>query len=138
MARTIPSELSGKELEILTVNRYFHQSKAKRYADFIISDKNRPKFISALAHLKDLQHSKFKKIEKGEKEHVLKMVADRKLSKCYVISENKRIDRQFMEAESALTEIIGHGMGTILVFGDAEMIYYEGEEMGDRWVSISL
>lgn len=131
-------ELSGEELEILTVNRYFQKEKAKRFVDFIISKKNRPKFISALAHLKDLQYPKFRKVERREKEFILKMLTDRKLSKCYIISENKHIDRQFMEAEKALTATIGYGMGTIVVFGDSEMIYYEGEEKGDRWVSISL
>jgi len=66
------------------------------------------------------------------------MIADKKLNQCYIISENKQIDRQIMDAESALIETIGYGMGTILVFGDAEIVYYEGEERGDRWISISL
>jgi hypothetical protein len=130
--------LSGEALEMLTVNRYFQKDKAKRFVDFILSGKNRPKFTSALAHLKDLQYSKFKKVGSGEKELILKMITEQKLSKCYVISENKNIDRQFMEPERALTATIGYGMGTLLVFGDSELIYYEGEERNDRWVSISL
>ncbi|HEV3252625.1 MAG TPA: hypothetical protein VGZ71_16815, partial [Puia sp.] len=113
-------ELSGKELEILTVNRYFQKEKARRFVDFILNDKKRPKFISALAHLKDLDYSKFQKVKKDEKELVLKIMTDRNLSKCYVISENKRIDQQFMSVEEALTSTIGYGMGTIIVFGDSE------------------
>jgi hypothetical protein len=25
-------------------------------------------------------------------------------------------------------------MGTLLVFGDAEIVYHEGEEINDRWI----
>lgn len=131
-------ELTGRELEILTINRYFQKDKAKRFVKFVLNDKTRPKFISTLAHLKYLDDSKFKNVEKAAKAHILKMVLDRKFNKCYVISENKHIDQKYMDAENALNAIVGYGMGTILVWGDAGMVYYEGEEMGDRRISISL
>jgi len=60
-------ELNNQELEILTINRYFKKDKAKRYVDFVLKDTTRRKFISELAHLRDLEYSKFKKIERDEK-----------------------------------------------------------------------
>jgi hypothetical protein len=131
-------QLFPNELEVLTINRYVQKEKRKRLVDFVDDDSKRQKFIALLPHLKDLDFSKFSRLVRNEKDAILKMIADKKLNQCYIISENKQIDRQIMDAESALIETIGFGMGTILVFGDAEIVYYEGEEMGDRWISISL
>jgi hypothetical protein len=130
--------LTAQELEILTINRYFKKDKAKRYVDFVLKDKTRPKFISKLAHLRDLEFSKFQKIEGNEESIIQEKVNKQKLVDCYVISENKQIDKQFMGIELALKATIGYGMGTILVFGDAEVIYYEGEGPKNRWISVSV
>ena len=127
-----------RELELLTINRYFQQGKTKRLVDFVLNEKTRSKFIAVLAHLKDLNYSKFRQLEKDEKNTVLKLIDQHNLNQCYVISENKHIDQQFLQPEDALNETIGYGMGTILVFGDAEIVYYEGESRGDRWVSTSV
>jgi len=129
--------LTEQELEILTINRYFKKDKARRYVDFILKEKNRRKFISTLAHTTDLDYSKFRKVEKNEKAIVLEMLASQKITKCYIISENKKIDRQYMNPEKALDSTIGYGMGTILVFGDGDLVFYEGEESGNRWISVT-
>jgi hypothetical protein len=131
-------ELFPNELEILTINGFFQKEKAKRLVNLILNDDKRQKFIQLLPHLKELDYSKFRRLEKNEKSTVLEMAAEKKIKQCYVISENKRIDRQFIDAERALDETVGYGNGTILVFGDAEIVYYEGEERGERWVSITL
>lgn len=131
-------KLFPRELELLTINRYFQQGKTKRLVDFVLNEKTRSKFIAVLAHLKDLNYSKFRQLEKDEKNTVLKLIDQHNLNQCYVISENKHIDQQFLQPEDALNETIGYGMGTILVFGDAEIVYYEGESRGDRWVSTSV
>jgi len=46
------------------------------------------------------------------------------------ICANRRIDARFLDVENAINDTVGYGMGTLLVFGSAEVIYYEGEEMG--------
>ena len=125
-----------QELEILTIKKYFQKDKAIRYADFVSKDKTRMKFISVLAHLKGLNYCMFKTFKQKEKDHLLRRAYQQKLDTCYVISENTRIDRQFMAIEQALDETIGRGMGTLLILGPAQIVYYEGEEMGDRWISL--
>jgi hypothetical protein len=125
-----------QELEILTINKYFQKDKAIRYADFVSKDKTRMKFISVLAHLKDLNYSMFENLKQNEKDHLLRRAYQQKLDTCYVISENTRIDRQFIAIEQALDETVGRGMGTLLILGPAKIVYYEGEEMGDRWISL--
>ena len=54
---------------------------------------------------------------------------------CYIISENKEIDTKTLVTKDAIRETVGYGMGTILVFGDADIIYYECETMNTRYIS---
>ena len=54
---------------------------------------------------------------------------------CYVISENKNIDQKRMSIENALIETIGADQGTLLVFGNAEIVYSEAEGFNNRWIS---
>ena len=131
-------DLTERELEILTINRFFRKEKAKRYVDFVLKPVSRPKFIASLAHLKDLNLEKFHKVGQNETDQILEKVKKQKLDSCYVISENKRIDGQFLDVARAIKETIGYGMGTLLVFGTAEIVYYEGEEMNDRWISHTI
>lgn len=37
--------------------------------------------------------------------------------------------------QTALTETIGADQGTLLVFGDAEILYSEAEGFNNRWIS---
>jgi hypothetical protein len=130
-------ELTGQELEILTINSFFKKDKAKRYVSFVLDPALRPKFISSLAHLKDLNLEKFQEVRYNEIDQIMEVVGRAKLDSCYAISQNKRIDGQFLDSHRALEETIGYGMGTLLVFGsDAKVVYYEGEEMHDRWISL--
>ena len=131
-------DLTERELEILTINRFFKEGKGKRYVDFVLKAASRQKFISSLAHLKDLNFEKFHKVGQNETDQILEKVKKQKLDSCYVISENKRIDGQFLDVARAIKETIGYGMGTLLVFGTAEIVYYEGEEMNDRWISHTI
>jgi hypothetical protein len=130
------AKLTEQELEILTVRKYTQKEKSDRYAGFVSNPRSRSKFIANLAHLKDLDFRKFRKLDSNEADQVREMARMAEFNTCYVISENKRIDGRFLDVEKAIHETIGYGMGTLLVFGSAEVVYYEGEEVGDRWISI--
>lgn len=125
-----------QELEILTIRKFLQEDKSDRYAEFVSKPRSRPKFIANLAHLKDLDFGKFRKLGGNEADHIREIARRSKFNICYVISENRQIDARFLDVEDAINDTIGCGMGTLLVFGSAEVVYYEGEEMGDRWISI--
>jgi hypothetical protein len=127
---------TAQELEILTIRKYFRKEKADRYAEFVLSPRTRSKFVGCLAHLRDLDFRKFRKLIKNEAYQIREMAGNAKFDTCYVISENKHIDGQFLNIENAIQDTIGSGMGTLLVFGLAEVVYYEGEDANDRWISI--
>jgi len=130
-----PNASKDRELEALVIKRFFQKDKVIRFIGFIQKESLRRKFIATLAHSKDLDFSKFRKVDRNEEAIILEAAAKLKVDTCYVISENSSIDGRTKAIKEALQKTIGYGMGTLLVFGSAEMIYYEGEEINDRWFS---
>lgn len=124
------------DLESKVIERFVTKSKKERYLTFIKSDKNRKKFLKELSHFNDLKRDLFEEIKGNE----LQILRDRikslgNIKDCYIISELSEFDQKRHEIDSALSEVIGRGMGTIIVFGDAEMIFYEEEGPSVRWIS---
>ncbi len=125
------------EIEKKVIERFVVKTKRDRYLTFIESDKTRNKFISELAHFHDLRIERFDEISGDEK----KVIKDRiikslgNIKDCYLISENMELDRKRLDIDTALNKTIGYGMGTFIVFGDAEIVFYEAEGPSDRWLS---
>ena len=116
-------------IESKVIENFIVKSKRERYLQFIKKEKTRKKFTDELAHFSD-QLELFEEIKTNEW-----AVIDERLKRlgltgeCYVISENKELDGKRMETEKALTQAIGMGMGTLIVFGNAELVFYEGEAL---------
>jgi hypothetical protein len=128
------------DLEIKVIERYVDKVKQDRYIQLVSSIRNRQKFIDDLSHFRFFQWEKFEPIH-GIKEQVIlqALQKNRLLDKtCYVISENANIDTQTLKTKEAIRETLGYGMGTILVFGDADMIHFESETMNTRYISKGL
>ena len=125
-------------LEWKVIEKFIQKDKRDRYKQFVAKEKTRPKFIRDLAHFKYLEIEKFDRIEGGGEElRILERLKKSKIdtSTCYIISQNSRLDTKTLETIAALKDTIGLGMGTIFVFGDADIIYFEGEEAFDRLIS---
>jgi len=124
------------DIEKKVIERFVVKTKRDRYLTFVESDKTRHKFISELAHFRDLRQERFDEISGDEK----KVIKDRikglgTIKDCYLISENSELDRKRLDIDTALNKTIGYGMGTLIVFGDAEIVFYEAEGPSDRWLS---
>jgi hypothetical protein len=114
------------ELETLVIERFIVKMKRDRYLTFIKSDKTRYKFTLELAHFRDLRQERFDEIKGDER----KIIKDRiksleNINDCYLISENSELDRKRLDIDIALNDTIGNGMGTLIVFGNAEIVFYE-------------
>src|SRR5579875_3265631 len=119
------------DLEIKVIKKFVDKAKQDRYIQFVSSSKNRHKFISDLSHFNFFKWDLFEAVKGNEKQTIIQAlqknaVADKT---CYVISENTNIDTKTLDTKEAISETVGYGMGTILVFGDADMIYFESETM---------
>ncbi|MDP4265362.1 MAG: hypothetical protein Q8941_22740 [Bacteroidota bacterium] len=114
-------------LEIKVIEKFFTKAKHNRYAGFISSTKNRFKFIRELSHLKDLRWELFSGINSFD----LSGVGSRSI---YVISEDPGYDGKTITRDQIVL-LTDSGYAFILVFGEAEQVYYEGEPPGNRYIS---
>jgi hypothetical protein len=128
--------MTNIDLEIKVIERFIIKTKRDRYLTFIKNTKTRDKFLKELAHFKDLKKDLFEELKSDERKKIKeKLNRLRNIKDCYIISENSKLDSKRLDFETALNEIIGHGMGTIVVFGHAEIVYYEGEGPNYRYIS---
>ena len=124
------------DIEKKVIERFVVKTKRDRYLTFINNDKTRDKFTKELAHFRDLRQDQFEELKSDERKKIKDRIKSLgNIKDCYLISESSKIDKKRLDIDSALNEIIGYGMGTLIVFGDAEIVYYEGEGPCDRWIS---
>ncbi len=121
------------ELEAKVIKQFVEKNKHEIYIWSINSVKNRNKFTSKLAHFNEFQWGKFDKL-KGDSKEVLRDIFLRlrllKLSSvCYIISEDTDLDGKTYDLEYIFTSgDLYKGYGSILVFGNADVIYFHGED----------
>ena len=125
------------DLESKVIQQFIVKSKQDRYLQFVNSPKNRKKLIANLAHFRDLEEDAFDLVTGIEEDVVRQALTQQGISAstCYVISENARIDTLTLCLSEAMRETIGQQMGTFLVFGNADALYYESETMKIRYIS---
>ena len=125
------------DLEIKVIKKFVDKVKQDRYIQFVSSSKNRHKFINDLAHFNFFNWDLFDEVKGIEEDIILETLQKNNVvnKTCYVISENADIDTKTLDAKKAISETVGYNMGTILVFGDAEMIFFESETINTRYIS---
>lgn len=120
-------------LEIRVIEKFFKKEKQDRYIGFVSSDKNRQKFIRELSHLRDLQWNLFDEVSSFNPKQIQRLESNQA---CYVISEDASVDKTFIAVDK-IHELTDSGNAFILVFGEAELLYYEGEPPFNRYMSKS-
>ena len=91
-----------------------------------------------MAHLHDLRDDLFEEVIGDVYKTIISRVNNlNRITDCYLISESSALDQKRLDINTALRETIGSGMGILIVFGDAEIVYYEGEGPTDRLISKS-
>jgi hypothetical protein len=126
------------DLEAKVVSRFVVKAKRDRYLSFVTSPRNRSKLLADLhSATVFLKMEAFEQVM-GLEEEVIRQALQRQglsTSTCYVISDNKRLDTHVLPLPEALRAVIGWGLGTLLVFGDAQVVYFEGEGKNVRYIS---
>jgi hypothetical protein len=128
------------ELETTVIKKYVERTKRERYIQFVSQPQNRHKFIRELYHFKHFFWEIFDEVNKNEVQVVISKLQENNIlvKSCYVISTDSRFDMKILEIDLALRETLGNGMGTILVFGHADLIFYEGEPPKSRFIAVRL
>ncbi len=120
------------------INKFVTKDKQERYLTFLAKDKTRNKFIDELYHFNDFNWKLFREIPGNENKGqtiALKVKSNKNISTCLVISVDPDYDGKVMSVDEAIENAIGIE-GSILIFGDADVVYYEGEAPKNRYISI--
>ena len=126
------------DLEKKFIERFLIKEKKERYLTFVKKEKTRNKLLNELYHFKDFNWKLFKEIKSSENERevILKKITTRKnIDNCYVISVDQLYDGKMFSVHQAIEEIVGVE-GTILIFGEIEVVYYEAETFDGRYISL--
>lgn len=119
------------------VRRFLRPERRDRYAALLETVQGRRKVRSRLAHMADLDRRTMMPIAPAEQTPagVLRLLhAAGAGESCYVISENPDLDDRVLLLSEVLKGVVGSGFGTIISCMPGELAYYEGEEMGDRFL----
>ena len=125
------------EQEKKLIDKFVNKAKQDRYYTFLSKVKTRHKFTEELYHFRDFNCKLFRQIPGNESEIRIITVElkKRNIKTCYVISVDPEYDGQYITSEKAVENILGTE-GTILIFGNTDIVYYEGEAPGRRYISI--
>ena len=126
------------DLEEKFIEKFLIKEKKDRYLTFVKKEKTRKKLLNELYHFKDFNWKLFKEIKNSENERdvILKKIANWKnIGTCYVISVDQLYDGKTFTVHQAIEEIVGVE-GTILIFGEMEVVYYEAEAFDGRYISL--
>ena len=119
------------------IRSFFTPTKRQRYLDFVSKPKTRQKFLLELAHFKSLDPRYLLTIPPNKqhpKDIALILTQKGAPPLCWVTSEDSRLDGKEMPLLEALGDVVGRQMGTFLSCIPGRLAYFEGEDMGARWI----
>ena len=124
-------------LEVKVINRFSAKHKRERYLQFVTSTKNRKKFIADLHGGSFYEESMLERVTGIEEDAICQALKQLGIAtrSCYVISENTSIDTLTLELEDVLPKVVGWGAGTMLVFGEADLIFVELDGLKNRFIA---
>ena len=125
------------ELEVKVINRFSAKTKRDRYLQFVTSPKNRKKFIADLHGGSFYQENMLVRVTGIEKDVICQALKRLGIAtySCYVISENTSIDTLTLDLDDVLPKVVGWGAGTMLVFGEADLIFVELDGFKNRFIA---
>jgi hypothetical protein len=126
------------DLEAKVVSRFIVKAKRDRYLSFVTSPRNRSKLLADLHSATIFLKMKAFEQVTGLEEEVIRQALQRhglSTSTCYIISDNKHLNTQVLPLPEALRAVVGWGLGTLLVFGNAQVVYFEGEGKNVRYIN---
>ena len=111
--------------------------RRSRFRSLLTSQRGRDRLKRELAHFHKLDPRYAHRIPGNQ--HRPEQIERLLLSKgapatCRAFSEDPGIDQRVMALGDALKRIVGYGMGTFLSCIPGKLAYFEGEEMGERYI----
>jgi hypothetical protein len=122
------------DLEQAFINKYVLKAKRSRYLDF------RGKLLDMLYHGQDFDKSLLQRLRGNKQQQLDAIFAKARQLKngdqCYVISVDDELDGKEFSTIDAIDRIVDRVEGCVVLFGNGEGIYYEGEPPHNCYLSL--
>jgi len=118
--------------EIETFRTFIKENKRERYLTLLSSDRGRVKVIASLSHTNDFDKKWIMKILPSQQsvEGILALLRSKGAPlRCLVTSEWQQLDRKELDLETALAEVVGSQMGSLLTCIPKKLAYFENEDI---------
>jgi hypothetical protein len=123
--------------ERVFVDAFVVPSKRERYASFLASRKQRPKFLRELYHFADFDPACLVAVS-GSADSADGLLAELRRRgappDCRLISARRDLDGTTRPLEEAVRAVHGVAEGTIVLCVPGELAYYEGEAPNNRFI----
>jgi hypothetical protein len=113
------------------IKAFIDPNRTERYLEFIASPKKRVKLIKELAHFKALNPVFMVQIPTNQRNAsaIIELLKAKGAGpKCWVISENAKLDGRETDLETAVKETVGYQMGTLISCVPGRLAYFEDED----------
>jgi hypothetical protein len=113
------------------VRAFIPAQRQERFLEIIAKPKKRAKLLAELAHFKALNPQFMVAIPSNQQNtcDLAKLLRAKGAgNQCYVMSENRDLDRREVDLEMALKETVGRQMGTLISCVPERLGYLEDEE----------
>jgi hypothetical protein len=129
----------SKTIEQQFVEAFVTDDKKQRLMGFFRSSKARWKGLLELEHFHpgiiDARYAHPVSRNDSTPEQIVRLLRQRGApSECYIFSNCKELDQQFMPLERAIHQIHGIGIGTVVSLIPGRLAFYEGEIYPDQFV----
>ena len=114
------------------VKAFIPAHRQERFLEIIAKPKKRAKLLTELSHFKALNPKFMIAIPSNQQNpsDLVKLLRAKGAgTKCYVMSENRDLDGQEVDLETALKETVGAQMGTLISCVPGRLGYFEDEDL---------
>jgi len=123
--------------ETLFISAFIIKEKKERYLNLLSSKKGRAKFRLKLPHLQDINKTYLHKIAPNEQNiaHILNQLRSyNSPPNCHIMAEHSKYDQKTMQIEDALQTLFASGISYIISCIPGKLLYYEGENINERYM----
>jgi len=122
--------------ELALIKSFIIKEKQERYYNLIATERGRKKFRIYIPHFKDLNTKYCTPLHSfptySQLHDLLK--SEGAFDICYIISENSRYDMKSISLINATAQLFNSGIAFFLSCVPGRLVYYEGEEMNQRFI----
>jgi hypothetical protein len=129
--------VSDRQEEELLIRAFLVPEKRERFVELLANPKRRAKATAALAHFRDLDPRWVVPLpsDQQQAESIERALRGRGAGDhCHAVSQSSAIDGKRLVLATALQEVVGYGMGTLLSCVPGELAFFEGEGPSDRCI----